>query len=66
MFASIFLAFYIVLVLTNLNPILTGRGGGGQNTPTPVFRQHPKMAQAIKLKLSDFKDTPLTLLTLGF
>ena len=27
--------------------------------PPPVFLSHPKTAQGIKLKLSDFKDTPL-------
>ena len=27
--------------------------------PPPVFLHHPKTAQGIKLKLSDFKDTPL-------
>ena len=34
-------------------------GGGGQNTPPNVFLHHPKTAKGIKLKLSDFKDTPL-------
>ena len=35
-------------------------GGGGQNTPPFLFfLHHPKTAQDIKLKLSDFKDTPL-------
>ena len=33
----------------HFNPILPGGGGG----------HHPKTAQGIKLKLSDFKDTPL-------
>ena len=33
--------------------------GGGQNTPALVFLHHPKTTQGIKLKLSDFKDTPL-------
>ena len=43
-----------------LNPILLGRGGGGgANTPPPVFLHHPKTAQGIKLKHSDFNDTPL-------
>ena len=37
---------------------LTG-GGGGKIRPPPVFLHHPKTAQEIKLKLSDFKDTPL-------
>ena len=32
---------------------------GGQNMPPPVFLHHPKTAQSVKLKLSDFKDTPL-------
>ena len=35
-----------------------GGGGGGKIRPPPVFLQHPKTAQGIKLKLSDFKDTP--------
>ena len=36
-------------------------GGGGQNMPLLLFfLHHPKTAQAINLKLSDFKDTPLT------
>ena len=42
----------------NLNPILP-RGGGGEGAkyvPPPDF---PQTAQGIKLKLSDFKDTPL-------
>ena len=35
--------------------------GGGQNTPPPLllFLHHLKTAQSSKLKLSDFKDTPL-------
>ena len=41
-----------------LDPILPG-GGGRQNTPPPVFLHHPKTAQGINLKPSDFKDTPL-------
>ena len=36
-----------------LNPILPGRGGD-----RPPLH-HPKTVQGIKLKLSDFKDTPL-------
>ena len=34
-------------------------GGGGGIRPIPVFLHHPKTAQIIKMKLSDFKDTPL-------
>ena len=34
-------------------------GGGGKIHPPPVFPNHPKTAQGIKLKLSDFKDTLL-------
>ena len=43
-----------------INPILPeeGGGGGGQNTPLLFFLRHPKTAQGIKLKLSDFKDAP--------
>ena len=33
--------------------------GGGAKYAPPVFPHHPKTAQGIKLKLSDFKDTPL-------
>ena len=33
--------------------------GGGQNMPPLLFfLHHPKLAQGITLKLSDFKDTP--------
>ena len=34
-------------------------GGGGQKRSLLLFLHHPKTAQDIKLKLSDFKDTPL-------
>ena len=40
-----------------LNPILPG--GEGKIRPLLFFLHHPKTAQGIKLKLSDFKDTPL-------
>ena len=33
--------------------------GGGKIRPLLFFLHHPKTAQGIKLKLSDFKDTPL-------
>ena len=33
--------------------------GGGGICPPPVFLHHPETAQVNKLKLSDFKDTPL-------
>ena len=33
--------------------------GGGEYAPLLFFLHHPKMAQGIKLKLSDFKDTLL-------
>ena len=39
------------------NPILPG--GGGKIHPLLFFLHHPKTAKAIKLKLSDFKDTSL-------
>ena len=42
----------------SLNPILPG-GGGGKIRPLLFFLHHPKTTQGIKLKLSDFKDTPL-------
>ena len=41
-----------------LNPILPGGRGGGFR-PLIVFFHHPETAQAMKLKLSDFKDTCL-------
>ena len=34
-------------------------GGGGKIRPLLFFLYHPKTAQGIKLKRSDFKDTPL-------
>ena len=34
-------------------------GGGGKIRPLLFFLHHPKTAQGIMLKLSDFKDTPL-------
>ena len=36
------------------NPILPGAGRGGKIRPLLFFLHHPKTAQAIKLKLSDF------------
>ena len=39
----------------SVNPILPG----GTIRPLLFFLHHPKMAQGIKLKLADFKDTPL-------
>ena len=39
-----------------VNPILPGGGGGGKIRSPPVFLHHPETAQAIKLKLSGFKD----------
>ena len=39
---------------------LSYRGGGrGKKRPLLFFLHHPKTAQGIKLKLSDFKDNPL-------
>ena len=46
------------LLETRLNPILPG-GGGAKYAPLLFFLHHPKTAKGIKLKLSDFKDTPL-------
>ena len=34
-------------------------GGGAKYAPVLFFLHHPKTAQGIKLKLSDFKDTLL-------
>ena len=39
-------------------PYLTW-GGGAKYAPLLFFLHHPKTAQGIKLKLSNFKDTPL-------
>ena len=42
------------------NIILPGWGGGGGKIRSLLFfLHHPKTAQGINLKLSDFKDTPL-------
>ena len=38
---------------------LSYRRGGGKIRPLLFFLHHPKTAQGIKLKLFDFKDTPL-------
>ena len=38
---------------------LSYQGGGGKIHSLLFFLHHPKTAQGIKLKLSDFKDTPL-------
>ena len=46
----------ILVDVRHLKPILPG---GEQNTPLLFFLHHPKTAQSIKLKLSDFKDTLL-------
>ena len=41
-------------------PLTLSYPGWGQNTPPLLFfLHHPKTAQGIKLKLCDFKDTPL-------
>ena len=42
--------------LFHVNPILWG---GAKYAPLLFFLHHPKTAQDIKLKLSDFKDTLL-------
>ena len=49
----------VKLERTFLNPILPGGGGGGKIRPLLFFLHHPKTAQGIKLKLSDFQDTPI-------
>ena len=49
-----------VVITKAINPILFGGGGvGAKYAPLQFFLHHPKTAQGIKLKLSDFKDTPL-------
>ena len=45
------------IVFSNFNPILPG--GGAKYTPLLFFLHHPKTAQGMNLKLSDFKDTLL-------
>ena len=43
-----------------INPILPGWGGGRFPPPQCLFSfHHPETAQAMKLKLSDFKETCL-------
>ena len=42
-----------------LNPILPGGVEGAKYAHLLFFLHHPKTAQGIKLKDSDFKDTPL-------
>ena len=57
----------VLMLLTILTPMKNsftlsylGRGGGGAKYALLLFfLHHPKTAQGIKLKLSDFKDTPL-------
>ena len=49
--------FYVDGTLS-INSILPG-GGGVKHAPLLFFLHHPKTAQDIKLKLSDFKDTLL-------
>ena len=48
----------LVILIISFNPILPG-GGGKIRPPLLFFLHHPKTAQGIKLKLSDFKDTLL-------
>ena len=51
---------YVSLVLSDhWGLTLSYLGGGGKICPLLFFLHHPKTAQVIKLKLSDFKDTPL-------
>ena len=42
-----------------LSLTLSYPGGGAKYVPVLFFLHHPKTAQSIKLKLSDFKDTLL-------
>ena len=51
--------FNAVVCYLALNPILPGGGGKAKYAPLLFFLHHPKTAQGIKLKLSDFKDTHL-------
>ena len=46
-------------ILVGLTLTLSYRGGGGKIRPLLFFLHHPKTAEGIKQKLSDFKDTPL-------
>ena len=43
----------------NYYSILIPGGGGGDSAPSCFFLHHPETAEAIKLKLSDLKDTSL-------
>ena len=45
--------------LSHLTLSYPGGGGGVKYAPLLFFLHHPKTAQGIKLKLSDFKDTLL-------
>ena len=45
--------------MNSIQPNLTCGRGGKIRAPLMFFLHHPKTAQGIKLKLSDFKDTPL-------
>ena len=42
-----------------VNPVLPEGGGGEDSAPSSFIFHHPETSQAIKLKLSDFKDTSL-------
>ena len=53
----VIVALIALALLYHFNPILPG--GGAKYAPLLFFLHHPKTAQGIKLKLSDFKDTPL-------
>ena len=48
--------FQLSKLQVDFNPVLPG---GGKICPLLFFLHHPKTAQGIKLKLSDFKDTLL-------
>ena len=54
---------FLDTAIKNPKNILTlsyrGRGGGRFRAPLMFFFRHPETPQAIKLKLSDFKDTSL-------
>ena len=50
------IAKYVKIVVL-LTPSYRGGGGGVEYAPLLFFLHHPKTAEGIKLKLSDFKDT---------
>ena len=57
-FATLISIFALTALVLLVDPILP-QGGDKIRPPLLFFLHHPKTAQGIKLKLSDFKDTLL-------